>query len=115
MTVALYADVNVEAAIVRAVRRGGHSILTAVEDGLGEADDAVVLDRATALGRAVFTRDADFLRLDRARQRDGVAFGGVIYAQQRDVTVSRCIADLLIIVQTLREDEMKDAIFFLPL
>jgi predicted nuclease of predicted toxin-antitoxin system len=37
-------------------------VLTAQEDGAATLDDPVLLDRAMALGRVVFTQDEDFLR-----------------------------------------------------
>lgn len=56
---ALYADENVPRAVVRALRGVGHDVLTAVEDGRANQGipDPEVLDRATALGRAVLTNN----------------------------------------------------------
>ena len=39
----------------------------------------MLLDRVTALGRVIFTRDVDFLAHARERQRTGVTFSGVVY------------------------------------
>lgn len=54
---ALYADENFPLPVVEELRRLGHDVLTAFEDGRANqrvADDAV-LRRATQLGRAVLT------------------------------------------------------------
>jgi predicted nuclease of predicted toxin-antitoxin system len=65
-----YADENVPFPVVDALRLLGHDILTARDDGranqgIGDPD---VLDRATALGRAVLTNNRkDFHRLHRHR------------------------------------------------
>ena len=49
-------DVHVPAGIVRALRRRGVDVLTAQEDGAARLSDPALLDRATVLGRMVFTR-----------------------------------------------------------
>jgi len=54
-------DVHVPASITRALRRSGIDVLTAQDDGATEFSDTALLDRAGELGRAVFTRDRDFL------------------------------------------------------
>ena len=46
-----YFDVHVPAAITDQLRRRGVDVLTAQEDGSGELDDPVLLERATALRR----------------------------------------------------------------
>ncbi len=69
MSVPLYMDVHVPRAITKALRLRGVDVLTAQEDRMNEADDPDILDRATALGRAVFTQDGDFLAEAKGRQR----------------------------------------------
>ncbi len=63
---ALYADENFPAATVAELRRPGHDVLTAQEDGRanGRVPDDRVLERAVELGRAVLTGNrVDFKRL----------------------------------------------------
>jgi len=52
---ALYMDVQVPAAITRGLRRRGVDVLTAQEDGTARLKDPALLDRATVLGRIIFT------------------------------------------------------------
>jgi predicted nuclease of predicted toxin-antitoxin system len=54
-----YADENVPLAVTDALRALGHDVLTAQEDGLANraTSDTEILDRATALGRAVLTNN----------------------------------------------------------
>lgn len=78
MTVALYMDHNVPRAITAGLQRRGIDVLRAYEDGAHEWEDAALLDRAQALGRALFSRDDDLLREVSRRQREEIAFGGVI-------------------------------------
>jgi len=62
MSVHLYMDVHVRRAVTAGLRLRGVNILTAQEDGTGELRDPDLLDRATALGRVLFTQDDDLLR-----------------------------------------------------
>ena len=55
MTVAFYMDEHVPRAISVGLRLRGVDVLTAQEDGLRNTPDAVLLDRATAIGRVIFT------------------------------------------------------------
>ena len=55
-------------------------MLTAQIDGTAELDDPGLLDRATELGRVLFSQDEDLLAEATRRQRSGQSFGGVIYA-----------------------------------
>jgi len=73
-------DVHVPQGITDALRARNVSVVTAQEDGYGEADDAGLLARATAMNRVLFTRDTDFLQICAAWRRESKSFAGVIYA-----------------------------------
>ncbi|MBS0267038.1 MAG: DUF5615 family PIN-like protein, partial [Planctomycetes bacterium] len=47
MTLALYMDQHVQAAITEGLRRRGIDVLTAHEDGFDRHSDAAILERAT--------------------------------------------------------------------
>ena len=115
MIVGLYMDVHVPAGIVRALRRRGVDVLTAQEDGAARLSDPALLDRATVLGRMVFTRDADFLAEAVRRQRAGLAFVTVVYAHQLDVSIGQCVTDLEIIAGASTAEEGMGQIVYLPL
>lgn len=68
MGVSLYMDVHVPFAITAGLRLRGVDVLTAQDDGTTKFLDDKLLDRASAVGRTVFTRDADFLREANFRQ-----------------------------------------------
>ena len=57
VTVALYMDVHIPRAITVQLRLSGVDVLTAQEDGHAEVDDTILLNRATELGRVLFTQD----------------------------------------------------------
>jgi predicted nuclease of predicted toxin-antitoxin system len=65
--VRVYTDEHIAMAIVRGLRKLGVDVLTFRQAGMMSASDEKHLDRAHALGRAVLTRDKDFLRVHSAR------------------------------------------------
>ena len=115
MSVLLYMDVNVRAEIARQLRAREVDVLTSQEDGTREFFDSDLLDRATFLGRVLFTRDADLLAEATMRQRSGRSFVGVIYASQIGVTIGPCVADLELIARTEDSTEWVNRVEYLPL
>ena len=75
----------------------------------------VLLDRARELGRVMFSRDEDFLAEATARQRNGKAFAGLIYAHQLRVTIGRCVQDLELIAKCSEPEDFVNRIEHLPL
>jgi hypothetical protein len=61
MPLAFYMDQHVPWAITLGLRLRRVAVLTAYEDGTSEVDDAALLDRASELGRVLFTRDDGLL------------------------------------------------------
>lgn len=90
-------------------------MLTAQEDGGRHLLDPALLDRATALGRVLFTQDDDLLREASQRQRHGVLFAGVIYAHQLKVTIGQCISDLELIATVNEPKDCANRVEYLPL
>jgi hypothetical protein len=113
--IALYMDRHVPRAITLELRRRGVDLLTAFEDDAATLPDPDLLDRAGRLGRALFTRDDDLLREATRRQREGIAFSGVIYAHQLRVTIGACIRDLEIISKAGEPEDLAGRVQFLPL
>lgn len=113
MSVPLYMDEHVPRAITNALRSRGCDVLTAQDDGAAGLDDAVLLDRATAAGRVVFTQDDDFLREANARQRSGVRFAGVIYVHQFKRTIGQRVSELVLIAQLGEPADFADRVEYL--
>lgn len=111
----VYMDHHVPAAITAGLRSRGINVLTAFEDEHADADDPILLARATRLGRIVFTRDRDFLAIGRATQSSGIAFSGIVYAHQLQVTIGQAIRDLELICQLVAPDEARNQIYYLSL
>lgn len=90
-------------------------MLTAQQDGFREVPDDHLLDRATELGRVLFTQDDDLLVEAKKRQVEGVEFAGVIYAHQMRITIGRCVEDLEVIAKLAEPEELANRVEFLPL
>ena len=115
MSVGLYMDVHVPAAITRGLLLRGVDVLTAQIDGTTELEDPDLLDRATELERVLFSQDEDLLAEATRRQRSEKSFGGVIYAHQLAITIGRAINDLEILAQAGRAEDFANRVEYLPL
>jgi hypothetical protein len=67
MSIAFYMDHHVPSAVTRGLRLRGVDCLTAEDDGRADFADPLLLDRATDLGRVIFTQDRDFLAIGAER------------------------------------------------
>jgi predicted nuclease of predicted toxin-antitoxin system len=78
MPISLYMDQHVPGPTTTALGLRGVDVITAFEDGRGTLPDPELLDRATQLGRVLFTQDRHFLIEATRRQREGISFVGVV-------------------------------------
>ena len=108
-------DVHVKRAVIDGLRLRGVDVLTAQEDGAAQHEDPALLDRATELGRVLFSQDDDLLREANKRQRSGEHFTGVIYAHQLNITVGNSINELELIAKATDLDEWFNNTVHLPL
>lgn len=115
MPLALYLDQHVPRAIAAGLRLRGVDVLTAFEDGADTLEDPDLLDRASALGRVLFSQDDDLLIEATRRQTAGIAFGGVVYAHQLRVSIGACVQDLAVIATAGESDDLRNQVLFLPL
>jgi len=97
------------------LRRREVDALTAQTDDAGPLSDDVLLERATSLGRVLFTQDEDLLAEAEQRQRGGRPFAGVVYAHQLRVTIGQCVNDLESIAKVYEPADVADRIEYLPL
>lgn len=115
MSIALYADENVNRAIVQGLRLRGVDIFSVHEDDRTGDPDERVLDRATELRRVLFTQDDDFLTEAEVRRAAGVDFAGIVYAHQLRLTIGQCVADLELIAGAMTWEELENRVLFLPI
>ena len=78
MTIRPFMDVHIRRSITEGLRRPGIDVLTAQEDGCAEVSDPDLLDRATLLGRILFSMDDDLLTEATRRQKINLPFAGVV-------------------------------------
>jgi len=115
VSVRLYFDVHVRRAVADGLRLRGVDALRAQDDGAAEFEDPELLDRASELGRLLFTQDKDLLREATRRQRAGEKFSGILYAHQREVSIGQCVNDLEIIAKGSEPEEWIGRVEHLPL
>jgi len=113
--ITFYMDHNVPRAITAGLRLRGIDVITAYEDGADEMDDSALLDRATQLGRVLFTHDDDLLAEATQRQQEKAPFSGLIYAHQMGATIGACIKGLELISNVGEPEDLLNRVQFLPL
>ena len=114
MSVGLYMDVHVPYAITTGLRLRGIDILTSQEDHTTQLADPDLLERASGLGRVLFTQDRDFLRIASEWQQTGRGFAGIVYGHQEEVTISQCVNDLELIAKATDPPYWLNRIDYLP-
>lgn len=115
MPLKFYMDHHVPRAITLGLRLRQVDVLTAYEDQAHELPDPALLDRATNLGRVLFTQDDDLLAEATHRQRATISFGGVIYGHQEVVSIGQCVQDLEMIAVIGNDEDVFDQVIYLPL
>ena len=114
MPTPLYMDVHVPQAITEQLRRREVDVLTAIDDGRAEADDATVLLRASQLGRPTFTQDIRFRALAVRWQREGRHFAGLLFGHQLGGTIGQYVKDLEVIARASEPAEWIGVVEYLP-
>lgn len=108
-------DVHVPYAVTLGLRLRHVDVVTAQEDGSAMLSDSRLLDRATALNRALFTEDEDLLSEANERQQSGRDFAGLIYVHQQRMIVGKCIDDLELIARVYDPGDIRNVVEYLPL
>jgi hypothetical protein len=108
-------DHQIRSAVTDGLRRREVDVLTAFEDGFSRSPDDGVLQRATELGRVLFTHDTDFLAIAHHWQSIGQEFTGVVYAHQEDMPIGKMIDDLELIAKAADPEDLWNRVEYLPL
>lgn len=114
MSVSLYMDQHIPDSITEGLRALGVDVVTAKEDSYSAATDLQILDRASSLGRLVFSFDQDFLIHATDRQRKGMSFRGIVSARPSRITIGQCIEQLHYLCATSEPDQFHNSVTFLP-
>jgi hypothetical protein len=115
VSLSLYLDHHVHTAIRERLRARGIDVLTTTDDGRELWEDEQILERATDLGRIVFTQDTDFLRIANDWAKASREFAGVVYGHQLQITIGQAIYDLELIAAIMSPEEMRNRVEYLPL
>ena len=109
----IYADENIEEAIIQGLRRRGVEIVSARERVYIGRDDEFHLLKAKQLGAVVLTHDTDFLIMVHQWRSDGREHNGILYTHSQNLSIGECIRRVELVVHVLSEEEMRNHIEFL--
>jgi hypothetical protein len=112
--VTYYMDEHIPRPITKGLRECRVDVLTVQEDGRDGGSDVAALDRATELGRVLFTIDVDFYAIVAQRQKDGIQTAGV-FKGSRHLSYRACIDDLELAARCSEPHEWMNKITHLPL
>ena len=113
MKIKIYADENVNGAIVNGLRRRGIEVLSTHEAGNIGITDEDQLEYAVAQQACLFTHDDDLLTIADHWQKIGKEHSGIIFVHQERLTIGEIIRRVKLIVDILSPEEMKNHIEFL--
>jgi len=106
----IYADENVNVAIVDGLKRRGVESWSALEKGKRGLSDEEQLNYALQERATIFTHDDDFLSMAMDSE---IEHYGIIYVHQQHLSIGECIRRLKAIVETTSSEEMHNRILFL--
>jgi predicted nuclease of predicted toxin-antitoxin system len=105
----IYADENVNVAIVEGLKRRGVEAWSAIDNGKCGLSDEEQLKYAFG-EKAIFTHDDDFLGMAAESE---IEHFGIIYVHQQHLSIGDCIRKLKAIVEAMSPEEMHNRILFL--
>lgn len=108
-------DHHVPRAITEGLRLRGIDVIMTQEDGTQRLEDPDLLDRATQLGRPLFSQDRHLLTEAARRQRNSIPFAGVIFAAQDPRLVGQYVRDLEFLCLAGEPEHFTDRVIYLPL
>ena len=106
----IYADENVNIAIVEGLKRRGVEACSAIEKNKLGLSDEEQLRCALEEMATIFTHDDDFLSMVAESEFEHC---GIIYVHQEHLSIGECIRRLKAIVETMSPEEMHNRILFL--
>lgn len=115
MSIALYMDTHVHAAVTEQLRRRGVDVLTAQDDDCGDLGDEELLSRSTTLRRVMFTFDIRFKARAEDWQRQGKPFAGLVWAHPMRLTIGEMVVDLELLAKATDPPEWQNTVERLPL
>jgi Domain of unknown function (DUF5615) len=115
MSLCLYMNHHVDAAITMGLRRRGMDVLTAFEDGAARLADHEILARCTEHGSVLFMLDHDFLEIAAEWQANQRRFTGIVFGRDPALSIGDAVNDLELIVEALSSHELESRVIWIPL
>ena len=115
MTARLYLDEDsMDRALVAALRARGVDVLTALEAGMIERDDAEHLAFSTSQDRVLLTcNTGDFCQLHQEWLSSGRPHAGIVCIPQQGLSIGPRLRHLLRLLSMVSADEMRNRLEFL--
>jgi predicted nuclease of predicted toxin-antitoxin system len=115
LSLRLYMDEHVPAAITDALRARGVDVLTVQEDGYSGAEDSFLVGRAAALGRIIVSEDEDMIREAVLTMRQGKSTLGLFRGTRLSHNLGRAIEDLALAAMVYDPQDIANRIEWIPL
>ena len=114
MSVPLYLDHMVSPRVARELRLRGVDVTTAFEDGNAYLRDEPLLERATQLGRVLYTEDDDFFAITARWLATSRDFSGLACAPQRRMSIGETVKQLELIAKAYDPEDVVNLVIHLP-
>lgn len=114
-SIRFYADHNVHSAVVAARQRLAVDVTTAKDDGMSDAPDISLMNRAADRDRVLVTNDRDFQGIAADWQRQGRPFPGVLIIRRQMGEIRALVDDLAYIADVAEPADLRDSVLYIPL
>jgi predicted nuclease of predicted toxin-antitoxin system len=108
-TIKFHLNEHCDPAIASALRRHGIDVTTTPEMGLVGATDEQQVAFALPVGRVIFTKDSDYLRINAS----GTPHAGIAYCHQQTRSIGEIIAGLILIWEVYAAEEFAGRVEYL--
>jgi predicted nuclease of predicted toxin-antitoxin system len=111
----IYVDADLTPRIVTALRQRNYECQSALADGMRDATDEAILERATDLGMVLLTNNAEhFAQLARDWTSEGRPHAGILISEQyRRRQIGEFLRRLLHFLDTVTAEEMRNGFRYL--
>lgn len=113
MQLRIYINESVHVAIAVGLQQRGVDAWSARDAGNLGLTDEEQLAYAIREHAAIFTHDADFLRIAHARAQQGQEHWGIIYVPEQKLSIGECIRRLAQYALIAEAEDMKNRVEFL--
>jgi len=112
---ALYIDADLSPRIVPALRQRGYACQSAINNGLRQADDETILERAAELGMVLVTNNTrDFVPMAQRWTAAGHDHTGILISEQfRNRELGEFLRRLVYFLDTVTAEEMHNTVRYL--